>query len=252
MIDDIRKPVAPLTIRQFLTSFHPIHHRFGVRRVIQIAQRRDQVGSHRLVFQAIRGCCFSADLDTPKWIVPREIRDPRDAFVSLFIQLTRRTKETPEELKQKSASELLRDPAFGIESMVAVMNSWLAEWSGRPDFLLLRYETMRESPAPGFRELLHLLGENPVNEGAFAHALEFSDFGHMKKLESTGAFDSKILRAGDMRDPESFKVRRGKIGGFADYLSPNDQEYAASALETLDPRFGYTSPPSEVRGPDAS
>ena len=179
-------------------------------------------------------------------------RDPRDAFVSLFIQLTRRTKETPEELKQKSASALLRDPAFGIESMVAVMNSWLAEWSGRPDFLLLRYETMRESPAPGFRELLHLLGENPLNEGAFAHALEFSDFGHMKKLESAGAFDSKILRAGDTRDPESFKVRRGKIGGFADYLSPNDQEYAAAALEALDPRFGYTSPPSKVRGPDAS
>ena len=32
-------------------------------------------------------------------------RDPRDAFVSLHIQLTRRTKETPEELKQMSASE---------------------------------------------------------------------------------------------------------------------------------------------------
>ena len=44
-------------------------------------------------------------------------RDPRDAFVSLYIQLTRRTRETPGELKQMSASELLRDPAFGIQSM---------------------------------------------------------------------------------------------------------------------------------------
>jgi hypothetical protein len=166
-------------------------------------------------------------------------RDPRDAFVSLFIQLTRRTQETPDELKQKSASELLRDPAFGIESMVAVMNSWLVEWSGRPDFLLLRYETLRRSPAPGFRELLHLLRETPVREAAFARALEFSDFGHMKKLEGADAFDSKILRAGDARDPESFKVRRGKIGGFEDYLSPNDQKYAAEAMEPLNTRFGY-------------
>ena len=173
-------------------------------------------------------------------------RDPRDAFVSLFIQLTRRTKETPEELKQKSISELLRDPAFGIESMVAVMNSWLAEWSGRPDFLLLRYETLRESPAPGFRELLRLLGENPVNEAAFAHALQFSDFGHMQKLESAGAFGSKILRAGDTRDPESFKVRRGKIGGFEDYLSPEDQSYAANALARLNPRFGYSDDSPET------
>lgn len=168
-------------------------------------------------------------------------RDPRDAFVSLHIQLTRRTKETPDELKQKSTSELLRDPAFGIESMVEVMNMWLGEWSSRPNFLLLRYETLRESPEPEFRELLRLLRETEINEAAFAHALEFSDFGHMKKLEGTGAFDSKILQAGDAQDPESFKVRRGKIGGFVDYLSPNDQEYAARALVKLDSRFHYTT-----------
>ncbi len=168
-------------------------------------------------------------------------RDPRDAFVSLYVQLTRRTKETPDELKQKSAAELLRDPAFGIASMVEIMNSWLAEWSGRPNFLLLHYEKLRQQPAPGFRQLLHLLGERPVDDAAFVHALDFSDFGHMKKLESAGAFESKILRAGDTRDPESFKVRRGQIGGFGEYLSPNDQEYAAAALRRLDPRFGYSA-----------
>lgn len=166
-------------------------------------------------------------------------RDPRDAFVSLYVQLTRRTKETPDELKRKSASELLRDPAFGIGSMVEIMNCWLAEWSGRADFLLLRYETLRDAPASGFRALLHLLGEEAVVEKAFAHALEFSDFEQMKKLEGAGSFASKILRAGDTRDPESFKVRRGKIGGFEDYLSPEDQAYAAGELQKMDPRFAY-------------
>ena len=166
-------------------------------------------------------------------------RDPRDAFVSLYIQLTRRTRETPAKLKQMSASELLRDPAFGIESMVEIMNSWLAEWSDRSGFLLLRYEGLRSDPGPEFRRLLQVLGERPLEERAFFHALEFSDFGHMKKLEGAGAFASKILRAGDTKDPESFKVRRGKIGGFEDYLSPNDQVYAAAALQKLDPRFDY-------------
>jgi hypothetical protein len=175
------------------------------------------------------------------------VRDPRDAFVSLYVQLTRRTKETPDELKKKSAAELLRDPAFGIESMVEIMNGWLAEWAGRPNFLLLRYETLREDPGPGFRELLQLLGERPPQSAALAHALEFSDFGHMKKLESSGTFESKILRAGDARDPESFKVRRGKIGGFGDYLSPEDQVYAAGVLQKLDPRFGYTGPSADPR-----
>jgi len=169
------------------------------------------------------------------------VRDPRDAFVSLHVQLTRRTKETPDELKRKSAGELLRDPAFGIASMVEIMNNWLAEWSGRAGFLLLRYETLRSNPAPGFRELLQFLGERPVQEKVFAQALEFSDFKHMKKLEGAGVFQSKILRAGDAHDPESFKVRRGQVGGYGAYLDAKDREYAAEAIRKLDTRFGYNA-----------
>jgi PAS domain S-box-containing protein len=128
-------------------------------------------------------------------------RDPRDAFVSLFVQTTRRVHENPDELKQKTASELLRDPAFGIRSIVDVMNGWLAELGARSNFTLFRYETLREDPAHGFREVLAALGETSPHDDAFAHALAFSDFGNMKKLEQQGAFESKILRAGDVRDP---------------------------------------------------
>jgi hypothetical protein len=166
-------------------------------------------------------------------------RDPRDAFVSLFVQMTRRTKETPDELKQKSAGELLRDPAFGIRSIIEVMNGWLAELGARANFTLFRYETLRANPSDGFREVLAALGETSPDEDAFAHALAFSDFGNMKKLEQQGAFESKILRAGDVSDPESFKVRRGKVGGYREYLSSEDQQYAAAALRELDGRFGY-------------
>jgi hypothetical protein len=167
-------------------------------------------------------------------------RDPRDAFVSHFVQLTRRTKETPEEIKQRSLPELLRDPRFGIQSIIEVMNSWLAEWSGRSNFLLLRYEDLRAEPAPGFRKLLQLLGEKPINHEAFEHALQFSAFGSMKERERHGGFGSKILRPGDAADPESFKVRRGKIGGFAEYLSAEEQRFAAGVLQKLDPGFGYS------------
>jgi hypothetical protein len=75
----------------------------------------------------------------------------------------------------------------------------------------------------------------------FQEALEFSRFENMQKLEAAGAFDSNILHPGDVRDPESFKVRRGKVGGYREYLSLEDQKYAADALMKLDPRFGYNS-----------
>ena len=49
----------------------------------------------------------------------------------------------------------------------------------------------------------------------------------------------QLLQPGDVNDPESYKVRRGKIGGYVDYLDPSDVEYADQAMSALDPRFGY-------------
>jgi len=84
-----------------------------------------------------------------------------------------------------------------------------------------------------------VLGESSPDMTMFHEALEFSRFENMQKLEAAGAFDSKILHPGDVRDPESFKVRRGKVGGYREYLSAEDQAFAASALAKLDVRFGY-------------
>src|SRR3954452_9238952 len=86
-------------------------------------------------------------------------RDPRDTFVSHYVQLTRRTRETPDQLKQKEIGEVLRDPRHGIASMIEIMNGWLEEWSRKSNFLLLRYEDLQSSPEERFGELLKFLGE---------------------------------------------------------------------------------------------
>jgi hypothetical protein len=144
-------------------------------------------------------------------------------------------------LKQKSVSEVLRDKRFGIRGIVRAMNDWLNEFSSRKDFTIVRYEALRASPAEHFRDLLAVVGETTLDVSIFQEALEFSRFENMQKLEAAGVFDSKILHPGDVRDPESFKVRRGKVGGYREYLSAEDQEYAANALTELDARFGYNS-----------
>ena len=185
-----------------------------------------------------------------KYLVPRRelnqakiillARDPRDCFVSFYLQLTRRDPNAPLELKQKTVSEMLRDKKFGVHSIVNTMNDWIREFSRRDNFILVRYEALRTSPAEHFRDLLAVLGESAPDSTIFQEALEFSRFENMQKLEAAGAFDSNILHPGDVRDPESFKVRRGKVGGYREYLSVEDQQYAANALAQLDPRFGYS------------
>jgi hypothetical protein len=186
-----------------------------------------------------------------KYLVPRRelrrakvillVRDPRDCFVSLYLQMTRRDPSSDAALRQKSVSELLRDKRFGIRGIVRAMNDWLDEFSGRKDFTVVRYEALRASPAEHFRDLLAVVGETTPDISIFQAALEFSRFENMQKLEAAGVFDSKILHPGDVRDPESFKVRRGKVGGFREYLSVRDEAYAADALMELDRRFGYSS-----------
>jgi hypothetical protein len=61
----------------------------------------------------------------------------------------------------------------------------------------------------------------------------------MQKLEAAGEFGSKILQPRNREDPESFKVRQGKIGGFRQYLSAESQRYAEEICMALNPRFGY-------------
>jgi sulfotransferase family protein len=168
------------------------------------------------------------------------VRDPRDAFVSHYVQLTRPSADAPEELKKLTPSEMLRDPLLGIGQIVHTMNDWLAEFRDRPNVTLVRYEDLKKEPATHFAQVLAAVGETQISQPHFDAALQFSQFGNMKKMEAADAFDSKILQTRDQQDPESFNVRRGKIGGYSDYLSPEDQACAAEALRALDPGFGYS------------
>lgn len=166
-------------------------------------------------------------------------RDPRDAFVSYFVQLTRRNPATPAEIKKLPIAELLRHPRFGIAAMVKVMNRWLDEFGDRTDFSIIRYEDLRSDPIRGFHELLRAIGVKEIDATVLGSALDFSDFQNMQKREAAGEFDSKILQPRDRQDPETFKVRQGKVGGFREYLSAEDQNYAARICARLNPRFGY-------------
>jgi Sulfotransferase domain len=121
------------------------------------------------------------------------------------------------------------------------MNDWLVEFGDRPNVTLVRYEDLRGGPAKQFARVLAAVGELQVSQEHLDEALRFSEFNNMQKMEAAGAFDSKILQPRDVHDAESFNVRRGRIGGYADYLSARDIEFANEAMSVLDQRFGYNT-----------
>src|SRR6187551_1631737 len=160
-----------------------------------------------------------------KYLVPRRelnrakiillARDPRDCFVSLYLQLTRRDPNAAVKLRQKTVGEMLRDEKFGMRAIVDTMNNWLKEFSHRENFTLVRYEALRASPEERFRDLLAHLGESLPDPSIFQQALEFSRFENMQKLEAAGAFDSNILHPGDVRDPNRSRCAAEKLEGIA-------------------------------------
>lgn len=165
------------------------------------------------------------------------VRDPRDVVVSLHFRLTKRSHVF--KWPGQPMDETLRDPKFGIGHVVELMNCWLAEWHGQPNFKLLRYEDCRADTGREFRGLPEFLGLAPVNEAALAHALDFSKFENMQAMKASGRFREDELSAGNRADQDSYKARRGQVGGFRNYFDAEDLAFAAQAMMRLDPRFGY-------------
>jgi hypothetical protein len=62
----------------------------------------------------------------------------------------------------------------------------------------------------------------------------------MRQLERCGRFSSDKLTPGDRDDPESYKTRRGKVGGYLDYFGSVDIDYLNRRLGTeLHHYYGY-------------
>jgi Sulfotransferase domain len=164
-------------------------------------------------------------------------RDPRDVVVSHYFHLSRRRHAF--RFRPQSLSSMLRNRRFGIGPVIGTLNGWLAEWDGRANFMRLRYEDLQAEPVAGFAAVLAFLGFAPVNEAALAHGVNFSRFDNMQVMEASGRFAVPELSPGMAGDVDSFKTRRGKVGGFRDYFTVADLQYANRAMQRLDRRFGY-------------
>ncbi|MGH8518322.1 MAG: sulfotransferase domain-containing protein [Panacagrimonas sp.] len=166
------------------------------------------------------------------------VRDPRDVIVSIFFQVTKRP-NAAQRYMPSSVTELVHDPRVGFTTVVATMNGWYEEWAGTPQFALFRYEDARADPAVAMRRWLAHHGVTTPDEAALAHAVSFSDFRAMQERERAGTFEVEALAARDRNDTDSYKTRRGKIGGFVDYLDADDLAYCNAEMTKLLPVFAY-------------
>jgi hypothetical protein len=171
------------------------------------------------------------------------VRDPRDVAVSEYFQSTRRASGYKRELYQVedagSMFDFLMCAPLGLPAICDYLNHWHRELASWSRVHRLRYESLRADPEGEMGRLCAFLNEDFGPE-AIADAVAFADFDALKRKERENYFNNSRLQARDVEDPDSYKVRRGKVGGYRDYF--NDEQAAridAFLAERLDPELGY-------------
>ena len=162
-------------------------------------------------------------------------RDPRDVVVSLYFQMTKRSKKKID----CGISDFIRHDKFGIANIIDVLNSWYRRLRNHKSCLWVRYEDMKADPSNELLRILSFLGLESVNRDFVRQAVAFADFKNMKRMEAKGEFGTPALRPADPSDPDSFKVRRGIVGGYVDYLSDSDLSYVNRCMASLAASYGY-------------
>ena len=177
-------------------------------------------------------------------------RNPLDIAVSWYFQFTKRQSAQKQELINHSIEhpidrrtiemwDFVRHSDIGLPFLIDYLNDWERKLSGRDRALLVRYEDLRSEPAETLKRITELMGEDFSDE-EIGEAVEFGSFDNLRKLETSGFFRQGGMSLRNPDDPETFKVRRGKVGGYRDYFTPEQvAELEELTFSRLSPTFGY-------------
>jgi len=178
-------------------------------------------------------------------------RDPRDVAVSQFFQWENRMRprkkalnKYPAHKQDISVYDFVTNLDAGIPKIINFMNDWARELPHIKEMLIVRYEDMRTQPEVVLKQITDFMG-TPGSPEDIREAVAFASYENMKKLEENKAFGwsaGNRLVPKDKSNPNSFKVRRAKVGGYRDYF--DDQQVAAIDAEVqskLAPVYGYNA-----------
>lgn len=177
------------------------------------------------------------------------VRRPQDVAVSQFFQWKYRMRPEKMAMNQYpvagsdiSIYDFVMNPDCGVPRIIDFLNLWAEELPNIEHLLMVRYEDMRVQPEIELRRIIEFLDMSPEDE-RIRETVEFSSVENLRKLESENYFrNGSRVKAKDSSNPDSFKVRRAKVGGYRDYF---DDEQVATIDNMVDTRlagvFGYAT-----------
>jgi len=226
----------------FLVSF-PKCGRTWLRAIIARALSHScGVDYDRLMHGTTLSCGRAASLrlvvvhdDDPFWKAPEElnrskteyrykkvvflVREPKDVLVSSYFEKTER-----KNAYAGSLSDYLDEKVGGLETLLEYYDIWNRNSEVPRGFLLVRYEDLRESPGDSLCKVLDFLGCS-VSKEVIRDAVEYTSFHQMQQREiRERAGQATVGSTEEPPNVDSLKTRRGKVGGWCEYLSPEQVE----------------------------
>lgn len=175
------------------------------------------------------------------------VRDPRDVAVSQFFQWQFRMRpnkkfinDYPPHGADIDVWDFVLDKDAGLPRIVEYFNGWAQAIPELRDVLVVRYEDMRKDPGAVLADILAFTG-TAVTAEQVQEAVDFAAYDNMKKMEQDKFFKGSGARVkpGDKDNPQSFKVRKAKVGGYRDYFTDEQCAQLDQMVAELDPIFGY-------------
>jgi len=177
-------------------------------------------------------------------------RNPIDIAVSWYHQFTKRQSRAKQELinhwienpidrNTVQMWDFVRYSDIGLPSLIEYQNTWVRNVQELEHGLLVKYEELRTEPVPTLLKITRLMGEDFSEEEVRA-AVEWGSFDNLQKLETSGTFSQGGMKLVNANDPSTFKVRRGKVGGYRDDFDPQQvAELEALVRDNILPELGY-------------
>jgi hypothetical protein len=182
------------------------------------------------------------------------VRHPADIAVSWYLQFVKRQTAAKRELinhglahpidpRTISMWDFVMHGDIGLRFLIDYLNTWERNVARMPRAIILRYEDMRAQPADALRRVVDLLDPSFTRQ-EIEGAVAFGSFDNLRRLEAAGYFPRGGLSRRDPADPATFKVRRGKVGGYRDYFSAEQiAEMDAVVAARVSSTLGYSSAP---------
>lgn len=138
------------------------------------------------------------------------VRDPRDVLVSAFFHATRHKGRFSGDF-----DAFIADKDQGLPVLVRYLNGWAAGLPRHRHFILT-YERLTDAPEETTADVLRFL-RCDVDREKVELAVALSRFEAMQDRERQEGIPDHSY---DVNDSEALRMRKGKVGGHADYLTP--------------------------------